>query len=228
MSKFFNHSLLRSLLLLFCTYLLLVTTKGYSGEVQGQVVVQIQDETKKWVPAKSHDNVVLYFTGIKDLRNPKTFSMNQLDQVFIPRVLAIQVGDTVEFENKDKIFHNVWSLSKPKKFDLGTFKAPLSKSVTFDKPGLVKVFCDIHPQMIGSILVLKNKYFTVSDANGAFKISHLPQGKYKLRAWVEGAKPVVRDVIIEKEKPVKISIKVQKQERSINHTNKKGKPYKSY
>src|SRR5256885_13468033 len=100
------------------------------------------------------------------------------ENAFTPPVLPIMQGTTVEFPNDDPIFHNVFSLSKTKPFDLGLYKRGTNKSVTFDQPGLVKVYCNIHEKMIGYIAVLENPYFTLTDKEGKFKIADVPPGKH--------------------------------------------------
>jgi plastocyanin len=106
----------------------------------------------------------------------------QKDQMFVPRVVAVPVGGTVEFPNLDPIFHNVFSLSPVKRFDLGKYPRGHSKSVTFTKPGLVNVYCDIHSNMAAYVLVLPHRGFTRPDERGTFHLA-LPAGHYVLEAW---------------------------------------------
>ncbi len=116
--------------------------------------------------------------------------MNQQDQTFVPHVLAITAGTTVEFPNSDPYFHNVFSLSRTQPFDLGRYAAGRSKSVRFDHPGVVQVFCDIHSHMSAYIPVSAHRYFAVTDAEGRYRIGNVPPGTYTLVAWHEGS---VRD-----------------------------------
>lgn len=113
--------------------------------------------------------------------------MVQKDQYFEPEVLPILVGTTVDFPNLDPVFHNVFSYSKAKKFDLGRYPKGHSKSVTFDTPGLVKVFCEIHSSMRAHILVLDQPYFASVTADGRFRIPNVPAGEYTLKIWQEQA-----------------------------------------
>lgn len=106
----------------------------------------------------------------------------QKDQMFVPRVVAVAVGGTVEFPNQDPIFHNVFSLSPVKRFDLGKYPRGHSKSVRFTKAGLVNVYCDIHSNMAAYILVLPHHGYTRPDEHGAFRMT-LPAGHYVLVAW---------------------------------------------
>jgi plastocyanin len=105
---------------------------------------------------------------------------------FSPHVLPVMVGTTVEWPNDDGIYHNVFSMSDAKQFDLGLYKGnPPEKRVTFDKTGRVDVFCSIHENMHCVVLVLQNPYFAATDENGDYKIPNVPPGTYTLKAWHE-------------------------------------------
>ncbi|HEU4930018.1 MAG TPA: methylamine utilization protein [Candidatus Krumholzibacteria bacterium] len=107
----------------------------------------------------------------------------QINQSFEPHVLGVPVGATVDFPNGDLVYHNVFSYSKPKKFDLGYYGKGKSKSVTFDKPGIVQVFCDIHSTMSAYVLVVDTPFVTQPDENGDYVISNIPNGSYTLKVW---------------------------------------------
>jgi plastocyanin len=111
------------------------------------------------------------------------FVMDQRDLTFVPHVLPILAGSTVEFPNSDPVYHNVFSFSKTKIFDLGRYPTGRTKAVTFNEPGLVKVYCDMHSQMNAFILVLANPYFTLTDEQGNYWIRDVPAGTYKVKAW---------------------------------------------
>ena len=115
---------------------------------------------------------------------------------FTPHVLPVLKGSTVEFPNADTVFHNVFSLSHASTFDLGRYPRGESKSVRFDAPGLVKVFCHIHSDMSAVVLVLDNPYFVVPDAGGRFRIDGIPPGEYRAVAWHERARRVSQPVRI--------------------------------
>ncbi len=109
--------------------------------------------------------------------------LNQVGQAFVPRVLAIPVGTTVDFFNFDPVFHNVFSYSKAKRFDLGRYGKGKFRSVTFDQPGLVKVFCDIHANMAAFIYVVEGPLVVQPDENGNFQLRVVPPGMYAVRLW---------------------------------------------
>jgi plastocyanin len=116
---------------------------------------------------------------------------------FSPHVLAVMVGTTVEWPNDDDIYHNVFSMSDAKQFDLGLYKGdPPDKRVTFDKPGRVDVFCSIHENMHCVVLVLENPYFATTDDNGNFKIPNVPPGTYKLKAWHERLPADEQEIVV--------------------------------
>jgi len=115
--------------------------------------------------------------------DPSGRVLAQRNQAFSERVLSCVVGTTVDFPNQDPIFHNVFSVSPVKRFDLGKYPRGHSKQVTFRKPGLVQVFCDIHPSMACFILVLPNRAFARPKDDGSFALPKLPAGTYTVKAW---------------------------------------------
>jgi plastocyanin len=137
---------------------------------------------------------VVYFEsaprGAFEERESARATLDQRDETFVPHVLAITVGTVVDFPNNDRTYHNVFSLSKAQRFDLGRYAAGRSKAVRFDRPGIVRVFCDIHSHMNAFILVFNHRFFAVTDPQGRYEISGVPPGTYTLSAWYEGS---VRD-----------------------------------
>jgi plastocyanin len=111
--------------------------------------------------------------------------LHQQNEAFVPHVLAITKGSTVEFPNDDPFFHNVFSLSSASKFNLGRYPRGQSRPWKFPKPGLVKIFCDIHSHMSASILVLDHPYFAIPAADGSFELADVPPGQYTLIGWHE-------------------------------------------
>ncbi len=156
-------------------------------------------------PAQSGENeirnVVLYLTSPElsradDGQRHGPYRIEQRDESFLPHVLAVVAGSTVEFTNADPIYHNVFSLSKAASFDLGRYRRGASRAVRFDRPGVVKVFCHIHSDMSAVVLVLDNPYFASPGPDGGFTIRGIPPGTYTATAWHERARPIQRQVTI--------------------------------
>ena len=112
-------------------------------------------------------------------------AIRQEHEEFLPRVLAVTRGSTVEFPNSDPVFHNVFSLASAASFDLGRYPMGRSKSATLAKAGLVKVYCHSHSQMHASILVLDHPYFTIPELDGTFRLTGVPPGSYTIAGWHE-------------------------------------------
>ena len=122
--------------------------------------------------------------------------MDQRNETFVPHVLAVTAGTVVDFPNSDRIYHNVFSLSKGARFDLGRYEAGHSKSVRFDRPGVVRVFCEIHSHMNAFILVFGHPFYAMTDADGRYRIDNVPPGTYSVVAWNEGDSSDPRQVTV--------------------------------
>ena len=113
--------------------------------------------------------------------------ITQRNKTFLPHVLAVPVGTTVDFRNEDDIFHNVFSLSRPNDFDTGLYRQGTSYAQTFRKTGMVQILCNIHASMLGYVYVVDSPYYAQAEANGAFKIKNVPPGEYDLETWNEAS-----------------------------------------
>jgi len=181
---------------LFPVALLLLLSLPWSAHAQGI------KGTVKVKGLRSPANVLVYVTKAPvsdmDLSGVK-FAMDQQNLTFIPHILPVPVGATVHFPNNDKVNHNVFSLSRTKKFNLGSYAPGESKTVVFDKPGIVELRCDVHAEMAAFIMVMENPFFAVTDDQGRFQIpdteylkkhgikggKDLPPGEYVVKAWHE-------------------------------------------
>lgn len=132
-------------------------------------------------------NVVVSFVDLPASTRPAPMRVEiaQDDEQFVPHVVAITVGSSVLFPNRDPYFHNVFSLSRPATFDLGRYAPGDSRTGVFDKPGIVKVYCHIHSQMSALIRVFDHPWFTIPNEGGAFAIDDVPVGEHSLVAWHE-------------------------------------------
>lgn len=109
--------------------------------------------------------------------------LTQVDQCFVPRVVSVAAGGAVDFPNQDPIYHNVFSVSATRRFDLGKYPRGQSRSVTFPKAGIVSVYCDIHSDMAAFVLVAPNRAYAQPAADGSFALPDVPAGRYVLHVW---------------------------------------------
>lgn len=114
---------------------------------------------------------------------PASPTLAQSDTMFAPNLLVVPVGTTVQFPNRDPFFHNVFSYSSTQRFDLGRYPRGESKDVTFDEPGVVKVYCEVHESMRAAVFVVQNPFNAVVNRDGTFRISNVPAGRYTVVVW---------------------------------------------
>lgn len=163
---------------------------------------------------------------VRDLSFPKPPQISHKDRQFSPRVLPVAQGTTVDFFNDDNIYHNVFSLSEAKTFDLGIYPEGTSKLVTFSKPGLVYIHCNIHPKMASTILVLNNKLFATTGPDGTFQIAGIPDGQLTLRLWSQFGEEQDRVVLFSGGRRVEESFEIRETKNVVQHKNKFGKRYR--
>ncbi len=156
---------------------LVVILVGARGLRAGDIVGTIS------VPRPDH--AVVFVESVPGTFHGNHAKMDQLNKVFIPYVLPIVQGGTVEFHNSENLQHNVFGVGADE-FNLGTYNQGMSRPYTFNKPGEVDVLCNVHPEMQAFILVLQNPYFAQPESNGQYRIANLPPGEYVLKAWYQG------------------------------------------
>jgi plastocyanin len=201
---------------------------GSAGTVTGTVTL-VEKGGKK---ASDLSEVVVYVEGVKARgarasSRPNTATMTMKGKAFTPRVVAVPVGGTVEFPNDDPIFHNVFSVSGENRFDLSLYKRPRKGLQAFAHPGVVKVYCNIHPQMAGVVMVADSPYFAKAAPDGSFAIEDVPAGKYMVKAFHEKAPEVAVEVTVPAQGDAKapaLSLDASTYKR-VQHKNKFGKDY---
>lgn len=177
-----------------------------AGEISGRILVT-KTLTKKRIVLPSYQSrnfspplkqdtavdkgefgrIAIYLEGPAATVTPTNTKLIQQDMRFDPEILVIPVGSVVSFPNGDPIFHNVFSLSKPKQFDLGYYPIGQTRLVKFNRTGVVQVYCHLHPQMSAAILIIDSSWYTRPDEAGTFSFSKVPAGTYELVAWHKSA-----------------------------------------
>jgi plastocyanin len=157
-----------------------------AGSYHRGVAVELGSDPEEDGLAFERRHVAVYLEG-SVASTPLTATMEQKNRRFTPDFLVVPAGSTVSFPNLDPIFHNVFSLSKPKTFDLGNYPKDQTRTVTFTKPGIVFIHCHLHPNMAAAIVVTPNQWSTKADASGRFVLRDVAPGEYTIVAWHKSA-----------------------------------------
>lgn len=179
-------------------------------------------------PSRDLGAAVVSLEGAGGSTRPATVAVAVNDKEFAPRVVVVPVGSTVRFPNHDPFDHNVFSASTPNQFDLGQYGRGETKAWVFTHPGLVRVFCNIHPRMVAFVHILAGPYFAQPAADGTFLIDNVPPGAYTLHVWHERSPEVTRELSVAA--PGVSGIEVQLDARGfrwVPHKNKYGEEYPS-
>jgi len=164
--------------------------------VQAQVSGRIEVTDAGGRRAQDLGNAVVYLDGEGPRAAPARVDMSLDARQFHPRVVVVGMGSTVNFPNLDPFNHNVFSLSDPNDFDLGLYSSGTTHRHRFRRPGLVRVYCNIHPRMTGFVVVMANAWYTQPGADGTFTIPDVPPGTYTLRVWHERAPDFSRQITV--------------------------------
>jgi plastocyanin len=166
-----------------------------AGRVAGRITILEKDNK----PSPDLGAAVLYIEGPAAVpaAAPATVDVAINDKVYVPRVVVTPAGSTVRFPNHDPFNHNVFSVSEPNQFDLGLYGRGEARSSTFAHPGLVRVYCNVHPRMVAYIVVTANRHYVQPGSDGSFVIDNVAPGRYKLHVWHERiAAEVVKDIVV--------------------------------
>lgn len=155
-------------------------------------------------------------------------TIKQKDLAFEPDLTVVPKGTTIEFPNEDKVFHNVFSLSEAARFDLGLYKSGSSKTVTFNKPGTIDIFCNIHPQMIAKVKVVDGPYFATTADDGTFRIEGVPEGTWTLVVWQPYGAESRQSVTIAAGAAREVAVQLEEGSRPRWHLKKDGTTYGRY
>jgi hypothetical protein len=197
------------------------------GSVSGHVTIKRGRRDKK-----DRSDVVVFVKGVPDSKPeplPQPAVIDQTDKTFDPRLTVVPVGSTVDFPNNDRVFHNVFSISRLATFDLGLYKSGTSKSVTFEYPGVIDVYCNIHPEMAAKVLVLATEHYVVTGPDGEFSLEGIPPGTYPIVAWQADGAPYEGQVEVKAGKTTTLDIELREERwPQDRHTRKDGTPYGRY
>ena len=169
-----------------------------AGMYQRGVAVELGADGEEDALAFERSHVAIYIEGATDAAAPGVVkaSIEQRDRRFAPDLVVIPKGSAISFPNFDPIFHNVFSLSKVKSFDLGNYPDGQSRTVTFPSPGLVAVYCHLHSNMSATIVVAPNRWATKADGKGGFMLADVPAGTYSVVAWHKTAGTFRKTIVI--------------------------------
>ena len=196
------------------------STAPQTGDVKGTVTITGKKDGK---------GVVVYLENVPGTPpKAKNATIRQREKQFDPPLTIVVKGTTIDFPNEDKIFHNVFSVSRPARFDLGLYKSGTQKSVEMKRAGVVDVYCNIHPDMIARVKVLDNAFYTITGADGAFHFAGVPAGEYPIVAWLPSGGEARGKVTIAAGGAATVKLEVTAVATSTTHTRKDGTPYGRY
>jgi plastocyanin len=204
----------------------LARAEGPGAVVRGSVHVKERSLFSGLRDRADRSGAVVYLTGFAQPGQPEPATLGQRNERFEPKLLPIVAGQTVLFPNFDRLYHNVFSVSPVKPFDLGQYRSSdPPRSVVFENPGLVPVYCNIHPHMISYLVVLENRAFAVTGADGRFELSGAPSGPVTVNAWIPGAARVSQELTLAEGTENEVELELVATEKIEPHTRKDGSAY---
>jgi plastocyanin len=176
------------------------------------------------VPASA---ILVYIVGFDGKAPSQPIEVKQVGKKFIPDLIAVTAGGTVAFPNGDPFLHNVFSPTSDRTFDLGSYKQGDTRTRTFPRRGVIDVYCNIHPEMSATLVVLPNTRFAFADTSGHFQIDHVPPGTWTLFAFSRRAtQPVSHSVTVETDGIVDVTLELDEVNKDFTHPNKYGEKYR--
>jgi len=195
-----------------------------AGEIR--VTVSVLTPEKKTVPGAGAVVWVVDPAAAKAAAATARPKIASKSKRFDPHVAVVPEGGTVQFPNLDGIYHNVFSLSEKARFDLGLYRNGASRTMTFESPGLVRIYCNIHPQMAAVLVVIDGAIWAQAGADGTAVLANVPEGRATIRAWDEKGGDFTGVVDVPASGPVSVAVSLDgSQWRETSHKNKYGKDY---
>jgi len=171
-------------------------TKTAAGRIAGRIVILEKDNK----PSPDLGDAVLYLEGptaSNAAARATTVEIAITDKVYAPHVVVVPAGSTVRFPNHDPFNHNVFSVSEGNEFDLGLYGRGETRAYTFERPGLARIYCNVHPRMVAYVQVMGNRYYAQPQTDGTFAFDNVPAGRYRLHVWHERIPAeVLKDVTV--------------------------------
>jgi plastocyanin len=210
-----------------CAFSLAASTSSlHAAVVNGKVMFL----TKRGQKPVIHETLVwLDAAGRAPKRSGSTFTMTTRSKAFLPHVLAVPAGSTINFPNEDPISHNLFSLTPGNTFDLGLYRKGAGKAHKFEAPGAVNVYCNVHPNMSAVVHVMNTPYYGFADAKGDYSFD-VPAGKYRITAWNEQGGSASSDIEVKPDGTIAGATLLTidgRNARTVQHTNKFGQAYKA-
>lgn len=201
-------------------------SRGAPAEISGRVDIRDEGDASSTL---SLQDAVVYVdelaAPVPDIESQQR-SIVMENKTFSPRLEVVPRGGMVSFPNRDEIMHNAFSLSRGNRFDLGLYKSGASKSQRFETPGLVRLYCNIHPQMSAFVMVVENPYFARVSSDGSYRIRNIPPGVYTVKVWSEKGQTEKR-VMVGEQGAEDVDFQVDARRfKPKPHLNKFGRPYK--
>ncbi len=196
------------------------TALADGGVIQGTIEISRQKD----VPAGA---ILVYVVGFAEPPPRQPVSVRQVGRRFVPDLVAVTLGGTVAFPNGDPFLHNVFSPTTERNFDLGSFPQGDTRSRTFPRMGVLDVYCNIHPEMTATLVILPNTRFAIADAKGRFELTDVPVGTWSVFAYSRRAvKPVSAKATITSGGITEVMLKLDEVQREFKHRNKYGETYR--